>query len=37
MAQVHEQMRRMSYGQAPDLDGVGGVPREVAGPKRGVR
>jgi hypothetical protein len=28
MAQVHEQMRRMSYEQAPDLDGVA---REVAG------
>jgi L-fuculose-phosphate aldolase len=37
MAQVHEQMRRMSYGQAPDLEGVGDVPREVAGLKRGLR
>ncbi len=37
MAQVHEQMRRMSYGQAPDLDGIGDVPREVDGPKRGAR
>jgi L-fuculose-phosphate aldolase len=37
MAQVHEQMRRMSYGQAPDHDDVGDVPREVAGSKRGVR
>jgi len=37
MAQVHEQMKRMSYGQAPDLDGVDDVPREVAGSKRRVR
>lgn len=29
MAQVHEQMRRMSYGQAPDLDGVADVPHET--------
>jgi L-fuculose-phosphate aldolase len=29
MAQVHEQIRRMSYGQAPDLDYVADVPREV--------
>jgi L-fuculose-phosphate aldolase len=29
MTQVHEQMRRMSYGQAPDLDGVADVPREL--------
>jgi L-fuculose-phosphate aldolase len=27
MAQVIEQMRRMSYGQAPDLDNVGDTPR----------
>jgi len=27
MTQVHEQIRRMGYGQAPDLDGVGDVPR----------
>jgi hypothetical protein len=25
MAQVHEQMKRMGYGQAPNLDGVGDV------------
>jgi L-fuculose-phosphate aldolase len=37
MAQVHEQMKRMSYGQAPDLDGVDDVPREVAASKRRVR
>lgn len=30
MAQVHEQIRRMGYGQAPDRDGVTDVPR----PKR---
>jgi L-fuculose-phosphate aldolase len=29
MAQVHEQMKRMSYGQAPDLDDVGDVPRTL--------
>jgi L-fuculose-phosphate aldolase len=34
MAQVHEQMRRMSYGQAPDLDGVADVPHELPGLKR---
>jgi L-fuculose-phosphate aldolase len=27
MAQVIEQMRRMSYGQAPDIDGVSDTPR----------
>jgi L-fuculose-phosphate aldolase len=27
MAQVHEQIGRMGYGQAPDLDGVADVPR----------
>lgn len=37
MTQVHEQMRRMSYGRAPDLDGVGDVPSEVAGSKRDLR
>lgn len=30
MAQVHEQMRRMSYGQAPDLDQVADSPRPSA-------
>jgi len=30
MAQVHEQIRRMGYGQAPDGDGVGDVPRPRA-------
>ena len=25
-----------SYGQAPDLDGVGDVPRAIAGSKRGA-
>ncbi len=34
MAQVHEQIKRMGYGQAPDLDGVGDVPRAMAAPKR---
>jgi L-fuculose-phosphate aldolase len=34
MAQVHEQMKRMSYGQAPDLDGVGDVPRPKDRSKR---
>ena len=34
MAQVHEQIKRMGYGQAPDLDGVGDVPRAIAAPKR---
>jgi L-fuculose-phosphate aldolase len=34
MAQVHEQMKRMNYGQAPDLDDVGDVPRAVVGSKR---
>ena len=34
MAQVHEQMKRMSYGQAPDLDNVGDVPLAVARSKR---
>jgi L-fuculose-phosphate aldolase len=34
MAQVHEQMKRMGYGQAPDLDDVGDVPRAMAGSKR---
>jgi L-fuculose-phosphate aldolase len=29
MAQVHEQMKRMGYGQAPDLDDVGDVPRAL--------
>jgi L-fuculose-phosphate aldolase len=33
MAQVHEQMKRMGYGQAPDLDGIGDVPRAIAGSK----
>jgi L-fuculose-phosphate aldolase len=27
MARVIEQMRRMSYGQAPDLDGINDVAR----------
>lgn len=31
MAQVHEQMKRMGYGQAPDLDDVGDVPRRLTG------
>jgi L-fuculose-phosphate aldolase len=31
MAQVHEQIRRMSYGQAPDLDQVGDTPRPKDG------
>jgi L-fuculose-phosphate aldolase len=34
MAQVHEQMKRMNYGQAPDLDDVGDVPRALVGSKR---
>jgi L-fuculose-phosphate aldolase len=34
MTQVHEQMKRMGYGQAPDLDDVGDVPRAIAGSKR---
>jgi L-fuculose-phosphate aldolase len=34
MAQVHEQMKRMSYGQAPDLDEVGDAPRALTGSKR---
>jgi L-fuculose-phosphate aldolase len=34
MAQVHEQIKRMGYGQAPDLDGVGDAPRPIAAPKR---
>jgi L-fuculose-phosphate aldolase len=29
MARVHEQMKRMGYGQAPDLDDVGDVPRAM--------
>ena len=29
MAQVHEQMKRIGYGQAPDLDDVGDVPRAM--------
>jgi L-fuculose-phosphate aldolase len=36
MAQVHEQMKRMGYGQAPDLDDVGDVPRAVPESKRGA-
>ena len=36
MAQVHEQMKRMGYGQAPDLDDVGDVPRAVLESKRGA-
>src|SRR5882724_11558697 len=34
MAQVHEQMKRMGYGQAPDLDDVGDVPRAAAASER---
>ena len=34
MAQVHEQIKRMGYGQAPDFDGVGDAPRPIAAPKR---
>jgi simple sugar transport system permease protein len=34
MSQVHEQIKRIGYGQAPDLDGVGDVPRAIAAPKR---
>ena len=34
MAQVHEQMKRMGYGQAPDLDDVGDLPRAVPKSKR---
>jgi L-fuculose-phosphate aldolase len=30
MAQVHEQMKRMGYGRAPDLDGVDDVPRAIS-------
>jgi Arc/MetJ-type ribon-helix-helix transcriptional regulator len=33
MAPVHEQMKRMGYGQGPDLDGVGDVPRAIVGSK----
>jgi len=29
MAQVREQIQRMNYGQAPDLDSVGDTPRQV--------
>jgi L-fuculose-phosphate aldolase len=29
MAQVHEQFKGTSYGQLPDLDGVGNVPRKI--------
>jgi L-fuculose-phosphate aldolase len=36
MARVHEQMKRMGYGQAPDLDDVGDVPRAVAKSKPGA-
>ena len=31
MAQVIEQIRRMSYGQAPDLDAVADTPQSRAG------
>jgi L-fuculose-phosphate aldolase len=34
MAQVHEQMKRMSYGHAPDLDGVRDGPRSKDPSKR---
>jgi simple sugar transport system permease protein len=34
MSQVHEQIKRIGYGQAPDLDGVGDVPRAIAAPNR---
>src|SRR5258705_10866832 len=34
MVQVHEQIKGMGYGQAPDLDGVGDVPRAIAASKR---
>jgi L-fuculose-phosphate aldolase len=36
MAQVPEPMKRMGYGQAPDLDGVGDVPRAIPASKRGA-
>jgi L-fuculose-phosphate aldolase len=34
MAQVREQMKRMSYGLAPDVDGVGDTPRARDASKR---
>jgi len=37
MAQVHEQIRRMGYGQAPDGDGITDVPRPKRPKVRGAR